>query len=63
MVLLVGSSLFVRGLVRLLTKDVGFERAGLFVVNVDVLSPVSAHASAGSRAPDLVAWYGELRAE
>ena len=60
MVLLVGSSLFVRNLNRLLTKDAGFDRDGLLVVNVDVLSPVSAHAAAGDRAPDLTVWYGEL---
>ena len=60
MVLLVGSALFVRNLTRLLTKDAGFDRDGLLVVNVDVLSPVSAHAAAGDRAPDLTVWYGEL---
>jgi predicted permease len=60
MVLLVGSALFVRNLTRLLTKDAGFDRDGLFVVNVDVLSPVSAWSGAGGRAPDLTAWYGEL---
>ena len=60
MVLLVGSALFVRNLSLLLTKDAGFDRDGLLVVNVDVLSPVSAHASAGDRAPNLTVWYGEL---
>ena len=60
MVLLVGSALFVRNLTGLLTKDAGFDRDGLLVVNVDVLSPVSAHAAAGDRAPDLTVWYGEL---
>ncbi len=60
MVLLVGSALFVRNLTRLLTKDAGFDRDGLLVVNVDVLSPVSARSSAGDRAPDLTVWYGEL---
>ena len=60
MVLLVGSALFVRNLTGLLTKDTGFDRDGLLVVNVDVLSPVSAHAAAGDRAPDLTVWYGEL---
>ena len=60
MVLLVGSALFVRNLTQLLTKDAGFDRDGLLVVNVDVLSPVSAHASAGDRAPNLTVWYGEL---
>ena len=60
MVLLVGSALFVRNLGQLLAKDPGFDRDGLFVVNVDVLSPVSAHASAGDRAPNLTVWYGEL---
>ena len=60
MLLLVGSALFVRNLVRLLTKDAGFDRNGLLVVNVDVLSPVSARAAAGDRAPDLTVWYGEL---
>ena len=60
MVLLVGSALFVRNLVQLLTKDAGFNRDGLLVVNVDVLSPLSAHASAGDRGPDLIVWYGEL---
>ena len=29
-------------------------------VNVDVLSPVSARAAAGDRAPNLAVWYGEL---
>ena len=53
MVLLVGSALFVRNLTGLLTKDAGFDRDGLLVVNVDVLSPVSAHSAAGDRAPDL----------
>ena len=60
MVLLVGSALFVRNLTQLLTKDAGFNRDGLLVVNADVLSPVSAHASAGDRAPNLTVWYGEL---
>ena len=60
MVLLVGSALFVRNLAGLLTKDAGFDRNGLLVVNVDVLSPVSARAAAGDRAPDLTVWYGEL---
>ena len=60
MVLLVGSALFVRNLTLLLTKDAGFDRDGLLVVNVDVLSPVSAHSAAGDRAPDLAVWYGEL---
>jgi predicted permease len=60
MVLLVGSALFVRNLTQLLTKNAGFDRDGLLVVNVDVLSPVSAHASAGDRAPNLTVWYGEL---
>ena len=60
MVLLAGSALFVRNLTLLLTKDAGFDRNGLLVVNVDVLSPVSAHAGAGDRAPDLTVWYGEL---
>ena len=60
MVLLVGSALFVRNLTQLLTKDAGFNRDGLHVVNVDVLSPVSAHASAGDRAPNLTVWYSEL---
>jgi len=60
MVLLVGSALFVRNLTGLVTKDAGFDRDGLLVVNVDVLSPVSAHAAAGDRAPDLTVWYGEL---
>lgn len=60
MVLLVGSALFVRNLTRLLTKDAGFNRDGLLVVNVDVLSPVSARSEAGDRAPDLTVWYGEL---
>jgi predicted permease len=60
MVLLVGSALFVLNLTRLLTKDAGFDRDGLLVVDVDVLSPVSAHAAAGDRAPDLMIWYGEL---
>ena len=55
-----GSALFVRNLTGLLTKDAGFDRDGLLVVNVDVLSPVSAHAAAGVRAPDLTVWYGEL---
>ncbi len=59
-VLLVGSALFVRNLTSLLTKDAGFDRDGLLVVNVDVLSPVSAHAALGDRAPDLTVWYGEL---
>jgi putative ABC transport system permease protein len=60
MVLLVGSALFVLNLTRLLTKDAGFDRDGLLVVNVDVLSPVSARSAAGDRAPDLMVWYGEL---
>jgi putative ABC transport system permease protein len=60
MVLLVGSALFVRNLTRLLTKDAGFDREHLLVVNVDVLSPVSARSAAGDRAPDLMVWYGEL---
>ena len=60
MVLLVGSALFVRNLTQLLTKDAGFNRDGLLVVYADVLSPVSAHASAGDRAPNLTVWYGEL---
>jgi putative ABC transport system permease protein len=60
MVLLVGSALFVRNLTLLLTKDAGFDRHGLLVVNVDVLSPVSARSAAGDRAPDLTVWYGEL---
>ena len=60
MVLLVGSALFVRNLTLLLTKDAGFDRNGLLVVNVDVLSPVSARAAAGDRAQDLAVWYGEL---
>jgi predicted permease len=60
MVLLVGSALFVRNLTSLLTKDAGFDRDGLLVVNVDVLSPVSARSAAGDRAPDLAIWYGEL---
>jgi hypothetical protein len=60
MVLLVGSALFVRNLTLLLTKDAGFDRDGLLVVNVDVLSPVSARSVAGDRAPDLTVWYGEL---
>jgi predicted permease len=60
MVLLVGSALFLRNLTQLLTKDAGFNRDGLLVVNVDVLSPVSAYASAGDRAPDLTVWYGEM---
>jgi predicted permease len=60
MVLLVGSALFVLNLTRLLTKDAGFDRDGLLVVDVDVLSPVSAHSAAGDRAPDLMIWYGEL---
>jgi putative ABC transport system permease protein len=60
MVLLVGSALFVRNLNRLLTKDAGFDRNGLLVVDVDVLSPVSAHSAAGDRALDLSIWYGEL---
>ncbi|MGB2712739.1 MAG: ABC transporter permease [Vicinamibacterales bacterium] len=59
-VLLVGSALFVRNLTLLLTKDAGFDRDGLLVVNVDVLSPVSAHSTAGDRAQDLVLWYAEL---
>jgi predicted permease len=60
MVLLVGSALFVRNLTLLLTKDAGFDRNGLLVLNVDVLSPVSAHSAAGDRAQDLSIWYGEL---
>jgi predicted permease len=60
MVLLVGSALFVHNLTRLLTKDAGFDRDGLLVLNVDVLSPVSARSGAGDRAPDLTVWYGEL---
>jgi predicted permease len=60
MVLLVGSALFVRNLTLLLTKDAGFERDGLLVVAVDVLSPVSARSAAGDRAQDLALWYGEL---
>jgi predicted permease len=60
MVLLVGSALFVRNLTRLLMKDPGFDREGLLVVSVDVLSPVSARSAAGDRAPDLTVWYGEL---
>ena len=60
MVLLAGSALFVRNLTLLLTKDAGFDRNGLLIVNVDVLSPVSARAAAGDRAPDLTVWYGEL---
>ena len=58
MVLLVGSALFVRNLAGLLSKDAGFNRDGLLLVNVDVLSPVSAHSAAGDRAPDLMVWYG-----
>jgi putative ABC transport system permease protein len=60
MVLLVGSALFVRNLTLLLTKDAGFDRNGLLVVDVDVLSPVSAHSAAGDRAQDLSIWNGEL---
>ena len=60
MVLLVGSALFVRNLAQLLAKDPGFNRDGLLVVHADVLSPMSAHASAGDRAPNLTVWYGEL---
>jgi predicted permease len=60
MVLLVGSALFLRNLTLLLTKDAGFDRDGLLVVNVDVLSPVSAHSAAGDRAPNLTVWYEEL---
>jgi predicted permease len=60
MVLLMGSALFVRNLTRLLMKDAGFDRDGLLVVHVDVLSPVSARSAAGDRAPDLTVWYGEL---
>ena len=60
MVLLVGSALFVRNLAQLLTKDPGFNRDGLLVVHARLLSPVSAHASAGDRAPNLTVWYGEL---
>jgi predicted permease len=60
MVLLVGSALFVRNLTLLLNKDAGFDRNGLLVVNVDVLSPVSARSAAGDRAQDLAPWYGEL---
>ena len=60
MILLVGSALFVRNLTQLLTKDAGFNRDGLHVVYADVLSPVSAHASAGDRAPNLMVWYSEL---
>ena len=59
MVLLVGSALFVHNLTRLLSKDPGFDRDGLLVVNADVLSPVSAHSAAGDRAPDLVVCYGD----
>ena len=59
-VLLVGSALFVRNLWGLLSKDAGFDRDGLLVVNVDVLSPVSARSAAGDRGPDLTVWYGEL---
>ena len=55
-----GSALFVRNLSGLLTKDAGFDRDGLLVVNVDVLSPVSARSALGDRAPDLSVWYGEL---
>jgi putative ABC transport system permease protein len=60
LVLLVGSALFIRNLTQLLTKDAGFDRDGLLVVNVDVLSPVSARSAAGDRATDLVRWYEEL---
>ena len=60
LVLLVGSALFVRNLSLILTKDAGFDRDGLLVVNVDVLSPVSAHAATGDRRQDLVLWYDEL---
>jgi putative ABC transport system permease protein len=59
-VLLVGSALFVRNLTQLLAKDLGFDRRGLLVVNVDVLSPVSARAAQGDRAQDLMVWYGEV---
>ena len=59
-VLLVCSALFVHNLTLLLTKDAGFDREGLLVVNVDVLSPVSAHSTAGDRAQDLTIWYAEL---
>ena len=47
-------------LTRLLSKDAGFDRDGLLVVNADVLSPVSAQSAAGDCAPNLVVWYGEL---
>jgi putative ABC transport system permease protein len=60
MVLLVGSALFVRNLALLLTKDAGFDRNGLLVINVDILSPVSAYSAAGDRAQDPSLWYGEL---
>jgi predicted permease len=60
LVLLAGSALFVRSLTALLTKDAGFDREGLLVVNVDVLSPVSARSALGDRAPDLTVWYAEL---
>jgi predicted permease len=60
MVLVVGSALFVRNLTGLLTKDAGFDRDGLLVVGIDVLSPVSARTAAGDRAPDLMIWYEEL---
>jgi predicted permease len=60
MILLAGSALFVRNLTRLVTKDAGFDRDGLLVVNVDVLSPVSARSAAADRAPDLTVWYSEL---
>jgi putative ABC transport system permease protein len=59
-VLLAGSALFVRNLSALLAKDAGFDRDGLLVMNVDVLSPMSARSLAGARAPDLTVWYDEL---
>jgi putative ABC transport system permease protein len=59
-VLLAGSALFVRNLVALVTKDPGFDRHGLLLVQVDVLSPVSARVALGDRAQDLSVWYGEL---
>jgi predicted permease len=59
-VLLVGSALFVRNLSGLLTRDAGFDREGLLVVHVDVLSPTSARSAAGDRAADLTVWYDEL---
>jgi predicted permease len=58
--LVAGSALFVRNLQSVLSRDIGFDRQNLLVLNLDALSPVSARGRGAAGAPDPSSFYDRL---